>query len=174
MHTVFQVLCAHRFFIKMIKCMFDKREVAYLGRIVYGVGASMDPMNIKVVLAWTTLTMVCVLCRFLDLTSYYDNFMRDYGVMERPLTQLLKNEAFVWSPEADFFFTLLKQGITSGKARSSQTLTTVSLSIAMARAKDLAPSCNKTMGSSPSIAGMWCHGMPSLWHMTTSSSGLLR
>jgi hypothetical protein len=96
--VVFQVLRDNKLAIKQSKCSFGAQEVAYLGHIISNSGIAMDPAKIDVVQSWPTPTMSRALRGFLGLTGYYRKFLRDYGTIARPLTQLLKREAFVWSP----------------------------------------------------------------------------
>ena len=45
---------------------------------------------------------------FLGLTSYYCRFVKDYGTLGRPLTDLLKKEGFHWNKKAEEAFERLK------------------------------------------------------------------
>ena len=113
---MFQVLCAHQLALKQSKCSFGERSVAYLGHVITDGNVTMDPAKVDAVQAWPALTMVRVLRGFLDLTGYYQKFIRDYGVVARPLTQLLRREAFSWSSDADVAFLALKQALMTGPA----------------------------------------------------------
>jgi hypothetical protein len=72
------------------------------------------PSKIEAMLAWPTPSTIRALRGFLRLTGYYRKFIRDYGVVARPLTQLLKREAFSWSPAAEEAFQALKTALASG------------------------------------------------------------
>jgi hypothetical protein len=112
--AVFQVLHDNQLAVKQSKCTFGEQSVSYLGHIITGAGVTMDPAKIEAVQAWPTPTTVRALRGFLRLTGYYRKFIRDYGVVARPLTQLLKKEAFTWTAEADAAFATLKTELTQG------------------------------------------------------------
>jgi hypothetical protein len=73
----------------------------------------MDPGKVEAVLAWPTPKTLRALRGFLGLTSYYRKFIYQYGDVARPLTALLKRDAFCWSLDAERAFQDLKQALTS-------------------------------------------------------------
>jgi hypothetical protein len=108
---VFQLMHAHRLFIKHSKCVFGSTSVAYLGHIISADSVAMDPEKVSAVASWPTPRTVKALRGFLGLTGYYRKFIADYSVVARPLTTLLKRDAFSWSSDADRAFQDLKQAL---------------------------------------------------------------
>lgn len=68
----------------------------------------MDRSNMLCVERWPLPTTVKELRGFLGLSRYYRRFIRNYGLMARPLTSLLKKEGWKWDNQATQAFQQLK------------------------------------------------------------------
>lgn len=112
LRQVFQLLSQNKLFVKKSKCSFAQTSLEYLGHIIGKNGVSTDPTKIAAVEQWTTPTNVKQLRGFLGLTGYYRKFIRQYGVICKPLTTLLcKNVPYVWSPQVHDAFVTLKKAL---------------------------------------------------------------
>ncbi|KAL5559516.1 hypothetical protein UlMin_035727 [Ulmus minor] len=109
----FEILRHHTFFLKLKKCAFGQQELEYLGHIVTAHGVKVDQTKIQAMLDWPRPTNVSALRGFLGLTGYYRKFVRNYGILARPLTHLLKKGQFGWTAEAETSFKLLQQAMTT-------------------------------------------------------------
>lgn len=47
------------------------------------------------------------------MIRYYQKFIKNFGMIVRPLTHLLKNNSFLWSIEVKDSFTYLKRALTT-------------------------------------------------------------
>ncbi|WVZ68636.1 hypothetical protein U9M48_017555 [Paspalum notatum var. saurae] len=111
--AILQLLRSHGLFLKRSKCFFGESFVAYLGHIISAARVAKDPSKVAAVEAWPRPRTARALRGFLRLTNYYRKFITGYGGVARPLTALLKGEAFSWTPEADQAFLDLKRALVS-------------------------------------------------------------
>lgn len=68
-----------------------------------------DLQKIKAIQNWPTPKTLKQLHGFLRLSGYYHRFIKHYGQIAKPLTNLLKKEVFGWSTETQEAFDTLKQ-----------------------------------------------------------------
>lgn len=110
---IFDLLQQHRLFVKKKKCEFGREELEYLGHIISAAGVKVDQSKIKAMVDWPPLTTVTELRGFLGLTGYYQKFVENYGIIARPLTNLLKKGKLEWTAPAETAFEALKTAMTS-------------------------------------------------------------
>jgi hypothetical protein len=95
---VFEILKANKFYIKLPKCYFAQQEVEYLGHNISEKGVSTEASKIAAVSKWPRPTNLKELRGFLGLAGYYRKFIKYYGLISRPLSDLLKKHvSFVWT-----------------------------------------------------------------------------
>ncbi|KAK1427816.1 hypothetical protein QVD17_16511 [Tagetes erecta] len=106
-----QILQDNHFMVNQQKCSFGLPSIEYLGHIIDGQGVSMDPKKVAAVVDWPVPKSLKGLRGFLGLTGYYRKFVKNYGSIARPLTDLTKKDAFFWHPFAQQAFDDLKQAL---------------------------------------------------------------
>jgi hypothetical protein len=87
-----------------------------LGRclLVSAQGVATDPTKVQAILQWPVPSSVKELRSFLGLAGYYRKFVKYFGILARPLTNLLKkNSMFVWTPDQETTFSALKTTLSS-------------------------------------------------------------
>lgn len=92
--AILELMAAHSLFLKRSKCTFAASSVSYLGHIISADGVAMDGDKVQAVATWTTPRSARGLRGFLGLAGHYRKFIKDYGAIAGPLTQLLKKDGF--------------------------------------------------------------------------------
>ncbi|PNX83762.1 retrotransposon-related protein, partial [Trifolium pratense] len=113
LEQVLKVLVDNCFIANQKKCKFGCEHVDYLGHIISGEGVAVDPEKVKCVTEWPIPKNVKGVRGFLGLTGYYRKFIKDYGKIAKPLTELTKKDNFIWGPEANDAFEKLKKIMTT-------------------------------------------------------------
>jgi hypothetical protein len=111
---VLQLLQCDQWQVKMPKCLFAQRQLRYLGHIISEDGVATDPAKMQAVLQWSTPKTVKELRSFLGLAGYYRRFVKHFGLISKPLTDLLRKGAvFVWTDIHEQAFDRLKTALTT-------------------------------------------------------------
>jgi hypothetical protein len=114
LQQVLHILHQQRWYVKLSKCTFAKQQIAYLGHVISQKGVATDPTKVEVVASWPVPSNVKDLRGFLGLAGYYRKFVRNFGIIAKPLTELLKKGVlFVWTSVHDEAFSALKQSLVS-------------------------------------------------------------
>lgn len=109
LRLVLHVLRKHTLYGKLSKCSFALDHIDYLGYIIFEEGVSIDPTKTQAIGDWPFPKSIKSLRGSLSLTGYYRRFIKNYGTIAKPLTQLLKKNGFKWSTEVESAFTHLKE-----------------------------------------------------------------
>lgn len=111
--VVLNLLKEHQLYAKGSKCSFGQTKVEYLGHIRSVEGVVADPSKISAMVEWPKPTNIKQLRGFLGLTGYYWKFVKRYGAIEKPLTDLLKKDNFIWNEAAELAFQELKGAMSA-------------------------------------------------------------
>ncbi|XP_026434351.1 uncharacterized protein LOC113331931 [Papaver somniferum] len=108
LQQVLSILQQHQLHAKLSKCYFAQSELEYLGHIITAQGVVADPNKIQSMTSWPIPKSIKELRGFLGLTGYYRKFVKGYGHISKPLSELLNKNAFLWSKAATTAFNQLK------------------------------------------------------------------
>ncbi|XP_042983164.1 uncharacterized protein LOC122312586 [Carya illinoinensis] len=126
-----ETLRQQQLFAKMTKCKFGCREITYLGHLISAQGVRADPDKLRAMLQWPLPNSVKGLQGFLGLSGYYRRFIRGYGGIAAPLTQMLRKNSFEWTDEAREAFEKLKAAVTQPPVLALPDFPNLSLSSVM-------------------------------------------
>ncbi|KAI5404876.1 hypothetical protein KIW84_051874, partial [Lathyrus oleraceus] len=110
---VLSLLANHSLVANKKKCFLAQQSVEYLGHMITEHGVAVDLGKVVSVMQWPQPKNVKGVRGFLGLTGYYRKFIKDYGKIARPLTELTKKDSFKWGVEAQQAFDKLKERLTS-------------------------------------------------------------
>lgn len=99
LRMVLSILATKKLFVKGTKCQLGMKQVEYLGHVVSEERVSVDFAKIEAVRNWLVSTTAKAVKGFLGLAGYYGKFIQGFGGIAAPLTCLLSNEGFKWSPK---------------------------------------------------------------------------
>jgi hypothetical protein len=109
LEQVFKLLWKEKWTMMLSKCSFAQQEIAYLGYAISAAGVSTCPKKVIAVADWPQPQNVRELRGFLGLVGYCRKLVKFFGIMARPLTDLLKKHSiFCWNQEHEVGFQQLK------------------------------------------------------------------
>ena len=74
----------------------------------------MDPSKVQAIVDWRALTCVKHVQQFLGMCNYYNQFIRNYGMLSAPLMDLLcKDRPWFWGTAQEITFAALKKALSS-------------------------------------------------------------
>lgn len=73
---------------------FGQQSINYVGHIISGLGLLVDQHKIIDMVNWPKPSFLKQLRGFLGRTDYYQKFVKNYGLISKPLMDMLKKDAF--------------------------------------------------------------------------------
>jgi hypothetical protein len=113
LQCVLQLLLDNGLVANQKKCLFGQRQVEYLGHLISERGVAVDPSKIVSVTQWPIPRNVKGVRGFLGLTGYYRKFIKNYGKIAKPLTELTKKDNYSWGEQAQKAFDESKVKLTT-------------------------------------------------------------
>ena len=77
-------------YMKLEKCKWKVREIGFIGVVIGLEGIKMEEEKVKEVLDWLIPKGVKDIQKFLGLTNYYHQFIKDFTAIARPLHDMVK------------------------------------------------------------------------------------
>jgi hypothetical protein len=91
-HKVLTRLAKNDLFASLEKCLFEVRQVEFLGMVISYNQVQMTQDKVKAVLEWPTPKTVKDIQKFHGLANYYRQFIKGFSNITKPLDKLTRKE----------------------------------------------------------------------------------
>jgi hypothetical protein len=145
LRTVLTRLRDQQLYVKMSKCAFMQREVAFLGHRIGADGLRVAPDKIGAVQLWPVPKNVSDVRSFLGLANFYRRFVKDYSRIALPLTELTRETTTPWKWGAEQQYCWCR----TSRSRSCSTRTRASSPSARRCSRITATDCSRSPSSAP-------------------------
>ena len=100
-----------KLFCKGLKCLFEVISVDFLSFIMRNEEIVMNSGRVSMIIEWSVPQNLRKVRAFIDFTEFYRRFIKEYFKVAQGMTDLMKKISgpFVWTPEADNCFYVMKQ-----------------------------------------------------------------
>ena len=100
-------------FVKLEKCVWKVREVGFLGVVIEPNGMKMKKEKVQRVIDWPVPKSVKDVQKFLRLTNYYRQFIKDFAKVAKPLHEMTRKDVkWNWEERQQKIFEELKEMFT--------------------------------------------------------------
>ncbi|MEL7520618.1 MAG: RNase H-like domain-containing protein, partial [Cyanobacteria bacterium J06553_1] len=114
LRRVFQRLQQASLTINPAKCKFFQDSLTFLGHTISGKGIQPNLLKVKAVRDYPSPSNPKEIKQFLGLAGFYRGFVKNYGHIAAPMTDLLKKDAkFDWGEREEQAFKSLKEALTT-------------------------------------------------------------
>ena len=110
-----------KLYCKLPKCLFNQKQIRFLGYVVDAEGVSMESERVQTIVDWPVPKSYHDIQVFLGFANFYRRFIHKYSSITAPITELLKGMEkgrkkgpFIWTPAANTAFEVLKQAFING------------------------------------------------------------
>ena len=111
---VLEVLAEHKLFLCLEKCEFHRKEIEYLGLVIWENKVVIDLVKVARVRDWPIPENWTDMQAFIGFINFYHRFIRDFSTIARSLFDLThSDQAWNWDAKEQEAFECLKMTVTT-------------------------------------------------------------